>query len=68
MSSTYTQKEIFLQSGSFPVVGSHYKNDPDWTAAITAYEWIQQMKREHASSDDFRIDKVFITETMISRS
>ncbi|MFI8496488.1 hypothetical protein ACIGC1_27240 [Peribacillus butanolivorans] len=48
----------FLQSGSFPVANSEFKKDPDWTAAIAAYEWIQQIQSEHGSSIDFRIDKV----------
>ncbi|SNT42113.1 hypothetical protein SAMN05444672_12213 [Bacillus sp. OK838] len=48
----------FLQSGSFPVVNSEFKKDPDWTAAIAAYEWIQQFKINFAASEDFRIDLV----------
>ncbi|MGM1033418.1 MAG: hypothetical protein ACQEXK_13235 [Bacillota bacterium] len=48
----------FLQSGSFPVVNSEFKKDPDWTAAIAAYEWIQQIKNSYAASEDFRIDQV----------
>ncbi|QNK46465.1 hypothetical protein H7F28_13835 [Brevibacterium sp. PAMC23299] len=48
----------FLQSGSFPVVNSDYKKDPDWTAAIATYEWIQQIKNNYAASEDFRIDQV----------
>ncbi|MFD9626955.1 hypothetical protein [Peribacillus muralis] len=49
----------FLQSGSFPVLNTDYKKDPDWTAAIAAYEWIQQIKINFAASKDFRIDQVF---------
>jgi len=52
----------FLQSGSFPVRNSDFKKDPDWTAAIAAYEWIQQIKIKFAASDDFRIDEVFYNE------
>ncbi|WP_340373313.1 hypothetical protein [Peribacillus sp. FSL E2-0218] len=52
----------FLQSGSFTVPNSDYKKDPDWTAAIAAYEWIQQIKINFAASDDFRIDKVIYNE------
>ncbi|MFJ7681138.1 hypothetical protein [Peribacillus butanolivorans] len=52
----------FLQSGSFPVPNSEYKKDPDWTAAITAYEWIQQIKNSYAASEDFRIDQVIYNE------
>jgi hypothetical protein len=48
----------FLQSGSFPVPNSDLKKDPDWTAAIAAYEWIQQIKNNYAASEDFRIDQV----------
>lgn len=47
-----------MQSGSFPVLNSAYKKDPDWTAAIAAYEWIQQIKVKFAASEDFRIDQV----------
>ncbi|WP_144528723.1 hypothetical protein [Peribacillus simplex] len=48
----------FLQSGSFPVTTSDYKKDPDWTAAVAAYGWIQQIKSNYAASEDFRIDQV----------
>lgn len=48
----------FLQNGSFPVLSSDFKKDPDWTAAIAAYEWIQNIKTKFAASDDFRIDEV----------
>ncbi|MFB6802247.1 hypothetical protein ACFCVU_13735 [Peribacillus butanolivorans] len=48
----------FLQSGSFPVANTEFKKDPDWTAAIAAYEWIQQIQNEYGSSQDFRIDQV----------
>ena len=53
----------FLQSGSFPVLASDFKKDPDWTVAVTAYEWIQQIKSNYAASKDFRYnDDVDITE------
>ncbi|MBT2614106.1 MULTISPECIES: hypothetical protein [unclassified Bacillus (in: firmicutes)] len=52
----------FLQSGSFPVPNSDYKKDPDWNAAIAAYEWIQQIKSSYAASEDFRIDQVVYNE------
>ncbi len=52
----------FLQSGCFPVVNSDFKKDPDWTAAIAAYEWIQQIIRSYAASEDFRIDQVIYNE------
>ncbi|MFF2457642.1 hypothetical protein [Peribacillus simplex] len=48
----------FLQSGSFPVPNADFKKEPDWTAAIAAYEWIQQIKNNYAASEDFRIDQV----------
>jgi hypothetical protein len=48
----------FLQSGSFPVPNLDFKKDPDWTAAIAAYEWIQQINISFATSEDFRIDQV----------
>ncbi|MGG4156884.1 MULTISPECIES: hypothetical protein [Bacteria] len=51
----------FMQSGSFAVLNSDYKKDPDWTAAIAAYEWIQQIKIKFAASDDFRINQVIYT-------
>ncbi|KRF62498.1 hypothetical protein ASG99_24480 [Bacillus sp. Soil768D1] len=41
-----------------PVANSGFKKDPDWAAAIAAYEWIQQIQNEFGSSKDFRIDKV----------
>ncbi|MBT2717959.1 hypothetical protein [Bacillus sp. ISL-57] len=52
----------FFQSGSFSVRNSDFKKDPDWTAAIAAYEWIQQIKIKFAASDDFRIDQVVYNE------
>ncbi|MFE4897918.1 hypothetical protein ACWF7H_26185 [Peribacillus butanolivorans] len=41
-----------------PVANSGFKKAPDWTAAIAAYEWIQQIQNEFGSSKNFRIDKV----------
>ncbi|MFJ7993564.1 hypothetical protein ACIQY5_15485 [Peribacillus frigoritolerans] len=54
----YSKGTKFLQSGSFPVPNAKYKEDPDWTAAVAAYEWIQQIKSNYAASKDFRIDQV----------
>ncbi|MFJ7929591.1 hypothetical protein [Peribacillus sp. NPDC096448] len=51
-----------MQSGSFPVVNSEFKKDPDWTAAITAYEWVQQIKIKFAASKDFQINQVIYNE------
>lgn len=47
-----------MQSGNFPVLSSDFKKDLDWTAAVVAYEWIQQIKSNYAASKDFRIDQV----------
>lgn len=58
----HSKETKFLQSGSFPVVNSEFKKEPDWTAAIAAYEWIQQIKNKFAASDDFRIDQVIYNE------
>ena len=52
----------FLQSGCFPVPNSDYKKDPAWTAAIAAFEWIEQIKIKFAASEDFRIDQVIYNE------
>lgn len=54
----HSKETKFLQSGSFPVLSSDFKKDPDWTAAIAAYEWIQRIQNEYGSSKDFRIDQV----------
>ncbi|MGW6384966.1 hypothetical protein [Peribacillus butanolivorans] len=54
----HTKETNFLQSGSFSVLNSDFKKDPDWTAAIAAYEWIQKIKRNYAASKDFRIVQV----------
>ncbi|MFE4238803.1 hypothetical protein [Peribacillus butanolivorans] len=54
----HTKGNNFLQSGSFPVPNSEFKKDPDWTAAVASYEWIQQIKSSYAASKDFRIDQV----------
>ncbi|MEW5549138.1 hypothetical protein ABGT24_00910 [Peribacillus frigoritolerans] len=58
----HAKETKFLQSGSFPVPNSEYKKDPDWTAAVTAYEWILQIKGSYAASEDFRIDQVIYNE------
>ncbi|WP_349730023.1 hypothetical protein [Peribacillus frigoritolerans] len=54
----HSKENKLLQSGSFSVLSSDFKKAPDWTAAIAAYEWIQQIKNSFAASDDFRIDQV----------
>jgi hypothetical protein len=58
----YSKGTKFLQSGSFPVHNLDFKKDPDWTAAIAAYEWIEQIIIKFAASDDFRIDQVVYNE------
>ncbi|MFB6800465.1 hypothetical protein ACFCVU_04475 [Peribacillus butanolivorans] len=58
----HSKETKFLQSGSFPVPNLDFKKDPDWTAAIAAYEWIQQIKSSYAASEDFRIDQVIYNE------
>ncbi|MFD6440614.1 hypothetical protein ACFWDG_12520 [Peribacillus sp. NPDC060186] len=47
-----------MKSGSFHVLASNFKKDPEWTAVIAAYEWIQKINKEIGSSGDFRINKV----------
>ncbi|CAH0210470.1 hypothetical protein SRABI96_02152 [Peribacillus sp. Bi96] len=54
----HSRETKFLQTGSFPVIHSDFKKDPDWTAAVAAYKWIQQIKSNYAASEDFRIDQV----------
>lgn len=58
----HSKETRFFQSGSFPVLNSDFEKDPDWTAAIAAYEWIQQIKIKFAASEDFRIDQVVYNE------
>lgn len=50
----------FYQSGNFPVRNSDFKKDPDWTAAIAAYEWIQQINKN--MGDKVSINQVFYNE------
>ncbi|MCK2005343.1 hypothetical protein MZM54_28720 [[Brevibacterium] frigoritolerans] len=54
----HAKETKFLQSGSFSVLASDFKKDPDWTAAVAAYVWIQQIKSNYAASQDFRINQV----------
>ncbi|MED4632295.1 hypothetical protein P9443_05135 [Peribacillus frigoritolerans] len=54
----HAKETNFLQSGSFPVLDSDFKKDPDWTAAVVAYEWIQNIKSSFAASKDFCIVQV----------
>ncbi|MFP3511004.1 hypothetical protein SB775_15325 [Peribacillus sp. SIMBA_075] len=52
----HTKGTNFFQSGIFSVLISDFKKDPDWTSAIAAYEWIQQINKNMGSS--VRIDQV----------
>ncbi|MDM5295325.1 hypothetical protein QUF81_19630 [Peribacillus simplex] len=52
----HTKGTNFFQSGIFSVLNSDFKKDPDWTSAIAAYEWIQQINKNMGSS--VRIDQV----------
>ena len=54
----YAHGNSFFKGGSFAVLPSYFKKDPDWAVAIVAYEWIQQIKREFGYSNDFKIEKV----------
>ncbi|MFJ5750118.1 hypothetical protein ACIP97_16295 [Peribacillus frigoritolerans] len=56
----------FLQSGSFPVTNSDYKKNQDWTAAVVAYKWIQQIKISFAANEDFRVDQVIYEDNDIT--
>lgn len=58
----HAKETNFLQNGSFPVLASDFKKDPDWTAAVAAYVWIQQIKIKFAASGDFRIEQVVYNE------
>ncbi|MFD4819455.1 hypothetical protein [Peribacillus butanolivorans] len=48
----------FLQSGSFSVITTDYRKEPEWTAALSAYEWIQKIKNTVRYPDDFQIVRV----------
>ncbi|MFI9225258.1 hypothetical protein ACIGQ5_22470 [Peribacillus frigoritolerans] len=56
----HVKETNFYQSGSFPVLNSDFKKDPDWTAAIAAYEWIQQINKN--MGDSVSIVQVFYNE------
>ena len=58
----YAHGNNCFKGGSFAVMPSDFKKDSDWTAAIVAFEWIKQIKRELGFSDDFRITKVYYNE------
>ncbi|WP_251025237.1 hypothetical protein [Bacillus sp. ISL-57] len=45
----------FLQSGSCSVIITDFRKEPEWTAAISAYEWIQMIKKSVRYPEDFQI-------------
>ncbi|MGE7686742.1 hypothetical protein [Peribacillus simplex] len=48
----------FLQSGSCSVIATDFRKEPEWTAAVSAYEWIQKIKSSVRYPDDFQIIRV----------
>lgn len=50
-----------LRRGSFPVMPADFKKEPEWTAAIAAYEWIREIKKQHPY--EVIIEKVFYDRT-----
>lgn len=47
-----------LNSGNLEVNNLDFKKDPDWTAAVIAYQFIQKIKYETGYRDDTKILKV----------
>ncbi|MFB6804848.1 hypothetical protein ACFCVU_27555 [Peribacillus butanolivorans] len=47
----------FLQSGSCSVITTDFREEPEWTAAVSAYEWIQKIKNT-VRYPDFQIVRV----------
>ncbi|WP_153124705.1 hypothetical protein [Peribacillus tepidiphilus] len=52
----YARGTRWMQRGSFPVKVSDFKKDPDFAAAVVAYEWIRQIKMEMGL--DAEVEKV----------
>ncbi|MBT2668652.1 hypothetical protein J7J00_24795 [Bacillus sp. ISL-4] len=48
----------FLQSGSCSVIPTDFRKEPEWTAAVAAYERIQKIKSSVRYPDDFQIISV----------
>ncbi|MGE7907933.1 hypothetical protein ACQKNS_26680 [Peribacillus sp. NPDC094092] len=48
----------FLQSGSCSVITTDFRKEPKWTAAVSAYEWIQKIKGSVRYPGDFQIVSV----------
>ena len=48
----------FLQSGSCSVIPTDFRKEPEWTAAISAYECIQKIKNSVRFPNDFQIVSV----------
>ena len=47
-----------LQSGSCSVITNDFRKEPEWTAAVSAYEWIQKIKNSVHYPNDFQIVSV----------
>ncbi|MGW8429228.1 hypothetical protein ACWGJQ_27940 [Peribacillus simplex] len=48
----------FLQSGSCSLIATDFRKEPEWTAAVSAYEWIQKIKNSVRYPSDFQIISV----------
>ncbi|WP_342603850.1 hypothetical protein [Peribacillus sp. FSL E2-0159] len=48
----------FLQSGSCTVITTDFRKEPEWTAAVSAYEWFLKIKSSVGYPDDFQIIRV----------
>lgn len=46
-----------MRRSNFKVNSKDFKNDPDFTSAVIAYEWIQEQKKETGFQDTI-IEKV----------
>ena len=49
-----------LRSGSFEVNIVDFKKDPDWTAAIIAYQFVQKIKYDTGYHDDSKISEDYL--------
>ncbi|MEJ9232574.1 hypothetical protein LAV79_24615 [Peribacillus butanolivorans] len=56
----------FLQSGSCSVITTDFRKEPEWTAAISAYEWIQKIKNLFAIQTTFKFCVVYNGENDIT--
>ncbi|WP_057914490.1 hypothetical protein [Peribacillus muralis] len=48
----------FLQAGSCTVITTDFRKEPEWTAAVSAYKWIQKIKNSVHYPGDFQIVSV----------